>query len=105
MYKIGVIGDYDSIYGFGAVGLSLYPVQEIDEARKLMKQLIEEKVAIIYITEVLFTALQKELKSYEQLPLPAIIPIPGACDNTGVGTNRVKKFVEKAVGAAILFNH
>ncbi len=28
MYKIGVLGDRDSIYGFGALGLEVFPVEE-----------------------------------------------------------------------------
>ena len=32
MYKIAVIGDYDSIYGFAALGLDTFPVKEAEEA-------------------------------------------------------------------------
>ena len=28
MYKIAVLGDRDSIYGFGALGLEVFPVEE-----------------------------------------------------------------------------
>ena len=32
MVKIGVIGDRDSIYGFAALGLDIYPVEDAKEA-------------------------------------------------------------------------
>ena len=28
MYKIAVIGDYDSIYGFATLGLGIFPVKD-----------------------------------------------------------------------------
>ena len=34
MYKIAVIGDYDSIYGFAALGLDTFPVQTQEEAKQ-----------------------------------------------------------------------
>ena len=32
MYKIAVVGDYDSIYGFAALGLDTFPVTAQEEA-------------------------------------------------------------------------
>ena len=51
MYKIGVIGDYDSICGFSALGLDTFPVKNIGEAEEILKKLSELQYAIIYITE------------------------------------------------------
>ena len=34
MYKIGVIGDRESILGFKAVGLTVFPCDEAEEAKK-----------------------------------------------------------------------
>ena len=36
MYKIAVMGDYDSIYGFASLGLDVFPVEDPDEAGKLL---------------------------------------------------------------------
>ena len=51
MYKIAVIGDYDSIYGFATLGLSICPVKTREDARKKLKQLADGQYGIIYITE------------------------------------------------------
>ena len=40
---------------------------------------------------------------YARQPLPAIIPIPGVKNNTGVGVEMVKHSVEQSVGSDILF--
>ena len=34
MYKIGVLGDRDSIYGFGALGLDVFPVESPKKGRR-----------------------------------------------------------------------
>ena len=51
MYKIAVMGDYDSIYGFAAVGLDTYPLSDEKEAEKQLHQLVLAQYAVIYITE------------------------------------------------------
>ena len=40
MYKIAVVGDYDSIYGFAAVGLDICPVKSREETRERLKRLV-----------------------------------------------------------------
>ena len=52
MYKIAVIGDYDSIYGFATLGLSICPVKTREDARKKLKQLLIER-GYVYETESL----------------------------------------------------
>ena len=34
MYRIAVLGDYDSIYGFAALGLDIFPEEDPEEAAK-----------------------------------------------------------------------
>ncbi len=102
MYKIAVIGDRDSIYGFAALGLSIYPCDEAKNASKTLKQLVKENVGIIYITEKLYSELLEELEQYRDLMTPAIIPIPGVSGNTGIGMADVSRSVEKAVGSDII---
>ena len=104
MYKIAVIGDRDSIYGFAALGLDTYPVDDTELAGRQLRQLAEGKYAVIYITEALAAELERELDHYREASLPAIIPIPGVSGNTGIGIKMVKKSVEQAVGSDIIFN-
>ena len=54
MYKIGVIGDRESVLGFKAVGLSVFPCEEPEEAGRILKEIAEKEFAIIYITEQLY---------------------------------------------------
>ena len=105
MYKIAVIGDYDSIYGFATLGLSICPVRNREETRRKLKELADGDYGIIYITEVLAAQLKHEIARYEGQIIPAVIEIPGVSGNTGSGVRGVKKSVEQAVGSDILFSN
>ncbi len=104
MYKIAVLGDYDSIYGFASLGLDTFPVDDLLEAGKMLRKLSDGNYAVVYITEFLASNLEHEIDKYRAALLPAIIPIPGVSGNTGIGIKNVKGFVEKAVGSDIIFN-
>ena len=103
MYKIAVIGDYDSIYGFVALGLDICPVRTGEEIRETFLKTAAEGYGIIYITEAAAAQIEAEIEEYRERTLPAVIRIPGVSGNTGAGVEGVKKTVEQAVGSDILF--
>ena len=103
MSKVAVMGDYDSIYGFSALGLDIYPVKEKDEAKATLKKLVVGDYAIIYVVESVAKDLTEEIDKHKESISPAIIQIPGISGNTGAGIVQVKSFVEQAVGSDILF--
>lgn len=105
MYKIAVMGDRDSVYGFAVIGMDVYPVTDAAHAGKQLKTLAENGYAVIYVTEALYAQLPKAADGYRERPLPAVVPIPGIAGNAGLGVARVRKFVEQAVGSDILFGN
>ena len=105
MYKIAVIGDRDSIYGYAALGLETFPVSNAQEASQRLKKLADGQYAIIYITEKLLYGIDEHMNKYKDLTLPAIIGIPDKSGNSGYGVEKIKKSVEKAIGADILFKN
>ena len=104
MYKIAVMGDYDSIYGFAALGLDTFPVTPA-EAGERLHQLVADGYGIIYITEALAAECKKTIDKFQEELLRAVIQIPGVSGNTGEGVQGVKTSVEKAVGSDILFSN
>ncbi len=105
MYKIAVLGDRDSIYGFAALGLETFPVSTAEEGEKTLKELAAGGYAVVYITEAMQAECAAEIEKIKGQRLPAIIPIPGVSGNTGAGIANVKKMVEQAVGSDIIFNN
>lgn len=103
MYKIAVIGDYDSIYGFESLGLGIFPVRSREETAETFTKLADGEYGIIYITEAAAAQIPDLIDSCMEKPIPAVIQIPGVYGNTGAGIQGVRKTVEQAVGSDILF--
>lgn len=102
MYKIAVMGDKASVYGFATLGLEVYPVTEPQEALNRLKQLADGNYAVIYITEQLAELIHEEISKLNKRTLPALIPIPGVYGNTGMGMKAVQDNIIKAVGSEII---
>ena len=103
MYKIGVVGDRDSILGFKLLGLSVFPVREPKEAGLLVNRLAREDYAVIFITETIAKDSEETIERYKAVPFPAIIPIPNNQGSIGLGMQGIKDNIEKAIGVDILF--
>lgn len=103
MYKVGVVGDKDSILGFLALGIDIFPAYEADEIKKTIHRLVEENYAIIYITEKVSLLAKESVARYKDSKLPAIIVIPGIGGSMGLGMNEIRESTKRAIGADILF--
>jgi V/A-type H+-transporting ATPase subunit F len=105
MYKIAVLGPYNSIYGFATLGLDIFAVSDAAEGEEKLRKLAAGDYAVVYITEGLAEQMSHEIEKYQTQLTPAIILIPGVRGNTGAGVLQVKKSVEQAVGSDILFGN
>lgn len=103
MNKIGIIGDFASVSGFMAAGFSVAEANTPPEAASALHRMAKEEFAVIFVTEDLAVQISGDIARYTSKPLPAIIVIPGKNGSTGYGLGEIKKSVEKAVGADILF--
>ena len=101
-YRIAVIGDWESVMGFRALGLETYPAGSAAEARTLIHRLAKEDCAVIYLTETLAKDMPDVLDRYKDEIQPAIILIPGREGSLGIGRANIQSAIERAVGADIL---
>ena len=99
---IAVMGDLESILGFKAIGLNVFPCEDFEQGRETLKTLAKSDTAIIYITEQLAQGMQAEIARFKDNVTPAIILIPGRQGSLGIAKAAVKGSVERAVGADIL---
>ena len=104
MYKIAVLGERESVMGFAALGLSVFPAESADEAAELFHRIAKQsdQYAIIYVTETYAAALAPQIAKYETSVTPAVILIPGVNGSQGLGMNALNSAVERAVGSNIL---
>ena len=102
MYKIAVLGDRDSVLGFRALGLDVFPCEDAAEGRRLLHRLARGEYAVIYVTEQLSGLIAADIDRYKDEVTPAIILIPGKGGSLGLGSSALQSAVERAVGANIL---
>ena len=101
-YQIAVLGDKDSVMGFKALGLTVFPVDDVEQARHTLHRIAKEEYAVVYLTEQLAAQMPADIARYNDELTPAIILIPGKEGSLGIGMANVKTAVERAVGADIL---
>jgi V/A-type H+-transporting ATPase subunit F len=102
MHKVGVVGDKDSILAFKALGIDVFPIIEIEEAKKAIDKMALNNYGVIFVTEQIAQHLGETIKRYNKLMLPAIILIPSNQGSLNIGMQRIRDNVEKAVGVNIL---
>ena len=103
-YKIAVIGDRESVMGFRALGLDVFPADEADVKAVFAKvvQAEEPGYAILYITEELTIPLRAEIEALKDELTPAVILIPSKNGTLNLGMSALNNAVERAVGSNIL---
>ena len=101
-YRIAVVGDWQSVMGFRALGLETYPADTREEAREIIHRLAKENCGVIYLTEQLAKDMDDVTSRYKDELRPAIILIPGREGSLGIGKNNIQRAIERAVGADIL---
>ena len=97
MSKVGIIGDKDTVMGFLALGIDIFPAYSAEEIKKTIHKLAEKEY------EASLKA-KESLAKYKDMELPAIIVIPGIGGSMGLGMNEVRESAKRAIGADILFS-
>ena len=107
MPKIAVIGGRDSILGFTAMGIEVYPVEDETQALNEATRLAQESdYAIIFMTDDLAAKIDQQLEALKKkiTLLPVIVIIPSHEGSLGLASLKMRKMVEKALGADIQFS-
>ena len=103
-YRVAVLGDRESVMGFRALGLDVYPAEPETAGAVFDAALHAEgqPYAIIYVTEELVRPLKDRIDTVKEAMTPAVIPIPSKNGSLGLGMSALTAAVERAVGANIL---
>ncbi|MBR4296137.1 MAG: V-type ATP synthase subunit F [Clostridia bacterium] len=105
MYKIGIIGDRDSVLGFMALGFSVFDVNDADSARSALRGAVKDgNFAVVFVTERIAALIEDEIEKYKDMPMPAVISIPDKDGSTGYGMSNIRNAALRAIGADILFS-
>lgn len=101
-YKIGVIGDKESVLPFKLFGFSVHFATDKKETQQALKHLVREEYGVIYITEACASTIKEEIDRLQTQLQPAVVLIPNHDGSLGIGLDAIQQNVEKAVGQNIL---
>lgn len=99
--RIAVVGDWNSILGFRALGLETYPATSPEQAKDILRRLAKENCAVVYLTEQLARDMADTLRRYKDALRPAIILIPGREGSLGIGQSQIESAIKRAIGTDI----
>lgn len=102
--KVAVIGDKDSVAVFQAAGADVFTAANEFEAAEALRKLIKDEYAVVFVTEDVAVKISDRIEALKTRAYPVVIPIPSGSGSNGYGMRGIKKDVEKAIGADILFN-
>ena len=85
--RIAVVGDWNSILGFRALGLETFPVKDAQAAKDTVRELAKD--------------MPDTLQRYKDALRPAIILIPGREGSLGIGKGNIESAIKRAIGTDI----
>jgi V/A-type H+-transporting ATPase subunit F len=100
--RVTVIGDKDSVLGFGALGVKVRtPSTQPEDVRRAVREAVDEGMAVLFITERLAGEVPEMIRDLSGRPLPCVVVIPDASGSTGMGLKKIDEIIIKAVGSRI----
>jgi len=101
MSKIAMIGDYESSIGFKAVGIDTYVPKDREEAKEIISSLVKGGYGIVFVTEEIADSLGEVVDQINRESRCTVLIIPSVRGSKGLGIEKIRKSVEKAVGIDI----
>lgn len=97
--KYSIIGDEDTVLGFGMVGVSGKVATSADEVQRAFNAILNDKeVSIIIITETLADMIRSTVNKYLfTVNFPLIVEIPDR-HGTKAGRAGIREMVNSAIG-------
>jgi V/A-type H+/Na+-transporting ATPase subunit F len=102
MSRIAFIGDRDSVWGFRAFGIDVYPVSDLSDAEEILRAVIESAHAVVFVTEDIYESCGDLISEYRALALPTVTVLPSVTGSRGLAATEIHEAVSAAIGADIL---
>ena len=102
-YRIGVIGDLETVIGFGLAGVAdLHVRGSREENLAAMRRMVESGgVGIIFVTAGVAEELEPEIERLRERPLPIIVTIPDS-GGTAPKVDELGRIIRRTLGAKIV---
>lgn len=100
--RTAFIGDADTVLGFRALGVETHTPGDRDSTRQTFRRLVREKVSVLLITEDVLEQLEDMVTETLDLPVPAVVVLPGVAGSRRRGEDAIRKLIIKAVGVDLM---
>ncbi|MBS3820022.1 V-type ATP synthase subunit F [bacterium] len=94
--KVAIVGPPDLLFAFKALGVQVYSPQSKEEARKIIKNLEKEEIALCFLHQDYMEAVQEEKQKIEKKFFPVIV---GFSDYREVSDQMEKRMREMSIKA------
>lgn len=102
--QIAVMADQDTVTGFRLGGIKEgYPVQNMEEADKTLKELVKKDFSIIIITEKIGDEIRSTIDKFTQTSaLPMIIEIPDKTGSVKRESDPMNELIKRVIGVEMV---
>ncbi|MFQ5720995.1 MAG: V-type ATP synthase subunit F [Candidatus Aminicenantales bacterium] len=97
--KVAIIGTFDLIFPFKAMGIKTFSPQNLEEAKRLMKKIKEEKYGFCLLDENLFQLLKEELEDLSKEFCPVVVGVSDYRKITSYLEEMMGRMAIKATGS------
>jgi V/A-type H+-transporting ATPase subunit F len=97
-----MVGDRDSIVGFKALGVAVFPVNTKNESAEALQEIIRQEYKVAFITEQMAPSPEEIADMIGDRTFPVVTMVPSNRGSTGVAMERLQALVRKAAGADVL---
>ena len=101
--RVAVIGDSTSVAGFRPLGFAVFSVDDPKAAREYWDELAGGDYAAVFVTEPVYEEIADLAETVMDSAVPAVSVIPGAGASSGVGEEKLRRAIERALGTSTLF--
>lgn len=102
--KVAVMGDSDTVTGFKLGGVKEgYPIKDMEEAEKTLKELVKKDFSIIIITEKIADGIRETIDKFTKAStLPMIIEIPDKTGSIKRESDPMRELIKRVIGVEMV---
>jgi V/A-type H+-transporting ATPase subunit F len=97
-----MVGDRASVQGFKALGLEVFPLDDIDRARQVWNRIHLKDYGVIIVTESVFERIRDLAEGLKEGLKPIVLVVPSATGPVGVIEKEMRNMMKKAIGTDIM---
>jgi V/A-type H+-transporting ATPase subunit F len=101
--QLAVVGERATVVAFEGLGITAFPVESVEEARKTVSQLIKKQThAVIFITEDIGKDLTDIIAESAREYAPSVVLVPSSAGSQQIGLRKLSSVLKRALGTDIL---